>query len=604
MIDSKSTDTIKLSATKGRPLLQWYNKRPLKYIRPLPSEIVETYTVGSPTTCTDPSKNRLYYGDNKEVLATLIASGYRRKVNLIYIDPPFDSGADYVRSVRLRGVKFTQISGEGYSLGEELQYSDIWSNDMYLQFMYERLILLRELLADGGAIFVHCDSSRGYHLRCLLDEVFGPDSFVNEIIWSYRRWPSKVNAFQAMHDTILYYVNEIERRRTFQVDYEPASESYLERFGGNTQRLHESGTRKVPVEEATKGLARRDVWDDISIIPGSADERTGYPTQKPIELSRRIVDTCSNPGDIVLDCFSGSGTTLAAAQELGRNWIGCDINRGAIQTSVKRIVEVMRNQEQATLLQQDFAPSMNFDVFRTNGYGANMSAERFSKVVCDLLGAQQTQGDGFFDGVLGDSLLKVYPIDRALSTTDLEILYEELEIRAGETRTIVLACTDAELAAIDEINKWNRLRKSQASQNKLELLELRGDPKYGGLLRYSAPKVRMRGTKEKGKLNVEILDFVSPMIIQRLATQTSSQDVQIVEWRSMVDCIMIDTEYDGTVFRPRLQDIPETKADLVSGQYSIPAPYGDNIGVKIIDMLGDEVFVSIATANDTVELQA
>src|SRR5690606_1262169 len=119
------------------------------------------------------------------------ANGFRGQVKLIYIDPPFDSGADYVRKVELRGPKGkVKLDGEGYTLGEQIQYTDIWANDNYLQFMYERLLLLKELLADGGAIFLHCDPSKGAYLRLLMDEVFGSKGFVNEIVWSYRRWPS------------------------------------------------------------------------------------------------------------------------------------------------------------------------------------------------------------------------------------------------------------------------------------------------------------------------------------------------------------------------------------------------------------------------------
>src|SRR5690606_745913 len=135
------------------------------------------------------------------------------------------------------------------------QYTDIWANDNYLQFMYERLLLLKELLADGGAIFLHCDPSKGAYLRLLMDEDFGSKGFVNEIVWSYRRWPSDVSEFQSMHDTLFYYTVEGKNKRTFHKQYEGASESYLKRFGGKTQILDvETGTRKITSDEETKGM--------------------------------------------------------------------------------------------------------------------------------------------------------------------------------------------------------------------------------------------------------------------------------------------------------------------------------------------------------------
>ncbi|MGH9895335.1 MAG: DNA methyltransferase, partial [bacterium] len=349
---------VRVTPAKGRPMLVWVGKRPLKTVTAYPAQHVETYsapaegrTAGGdwsdwPTPY--PKGGLLVHGDNKEVLAHLLANGFRGKVKLIYIDPPFDSGADYVRKVSLRGAKGTaKIDGELYTLGEQIQYEDIWANDSYLQFMYERLLLLKELLADGGAIYLHCDSGKVHHLRALLDEVFGSEKFVNEIIWSYRRWPSTGDSFQAMHDNILFYVLEVGNKRTFHKTYEEASESYMKRFGGKTQKLdEESGTRKITSDEETKGMPLRDVWE-ISIVAGFKGERTNYPTQKPEALLARIVDASTNPGDLVLDCFIGSGTTAAVAEKLGRKWICTDLGKFAIHTTRKRLIQVQRESKES-----------------------------------------------------------------------------------------------------------------------------------------------------------------------------------------------------------------------------------------------------------------
>ena len=140
------------------------------------------------------------------MLAHLLANGYRGKVKLIYIDPPFDSGADYVRKVQLRGaIGSVNLEGESYALGEQIQYTDIWANDNYLQFMYERLFLLKELLDVSGSLYLHCDQHKGHHLRCLLDEVFGADHFVNEIAWQRTASHNDPGRYGVIHDVVFFY---------------------------------------------------------------------------------------------------------------------------------------------------------------------------------------------------------------------------------------------------------------------------------------------------------------------------------------------------------------------------------------------------------------
>jgi hypothetical protein len=163
-----------------------------------------------------------------------------------------------------------------------------------------------------------------------MDAVFGGRSFANEVIWSYRRWPSPSNHFQRMHDVILFYAKAPSGPGTFNVEYEPNSPSYVRRFKGKTQMLDPATkSRKITLDEDSRGLARRDVWD-ISIIAGYSKQRLGYPTQKPEALLERIIKVSSNEGDLVLDPFCGCGTAVAVAQKLNRRWIGIDITHLAI----------------------------------------------------------------------------------------------------------------------------------------------------------------------------------------------------------------------------------------------------------------------------------
>ena len=379
---------VKITAAKGRPMLTWVGKRPLRQVKAFPAQQVESFTPAGgvpgepwrdwPTRY--PQGGLLFHGDNKEVLAQLLASGFRGKVKLIYIDPPFDSGADYVRKVSLRGAKGTvKLDGEGYALGEQIQYTDIWANDNYLQFMYERLLLLRELLADGGSIWLHCDWHKSHHLRCLLDEVFGNDNLQNEVIWQ-RTDPHNdaKSRLGWVHDSLYWYKKTDLATYNWQAVVDPLSAAALREY--SLARL-KSGEivpwrdgvagRRLKLDDCTyKGNdpSRRFVWrgavpSDKRVWPyasaqemdaalargelylrnpdvGAArcrisflDEREGqvlqtiwtecgrmkggsdYPTQKPEALLERIVSATSNAGDIVLDCFIGSGTTAVVAQE-------------------------------------------------------------------------------------------------------------------------------------------------------------------------------------------------------------------------------------------------------------------------------------------------
>jgi DNA modification methylase len=498
----------------------------------------------------------------------------------------------------LRGDKgAVRIEGEGYTLGEQIQYTDIWANDEYLQFMYDRLMLLRELLADGGSMFLHCDHARGHQLRCLMDEVFGPNAFVNEIIWSYRRWPSETSSFQNMHDNILFYAKEVGKKRTFHKFYEGASESYLKRFGGKTQVLDpETKTRKITSEEETKGMPLRDVWD-ISVVAGSKAERTSYPTQKPEALIARIIESSTNPGDLVLDCFVGSGTTSAVAQQLGRRWIGADINRGAIQTTSKRIQDILSedlsNRAQGSLTDDEIsAAQLAFTTWRVNDYDLQIQHNEAVELASQHLGVQRSRTDAFFDGTLGKNLTKIVPFTHPLSPVDLESIKNELGARPDEDRSVTVVCLGAELAAKKWIDDWNRLRRGRNAINRIEYIELRSDAKHGGWIKHEPASAKVDIKREDGRVVVDIRDFVSPAIVERLRRQTGVTKPKIDNWRAMVDSVMIDTDYDGKVFDVVLSDVPERKQDFVAGRYEMPASDEATLAVRITDMLGEEVLVT------------
>lgn len=610
---------VTITKAKGRPMLTWVGKKPLARVRAYPAQAIERFDAssGQPAALHGadwsdwpqdlPQGGLLYHGDNKDVLAHLLANGFRGKVKLIYIDPPFDSGADYVRKVQLRGAKGTvKIDGEDYTLGEQVQYSDIWANDNYLQFMYERLLMLRELLDEGGSIAVHCDFSKGHYLRLILDEVFGEKNFVNDITWYYENKPQFGFMKHLPHDHDLIFV-------------------YAKNYGD-----HCLNHQQVPVKEVQqqavvawdpvlkKRIAKRDedgniiyetrnekymgsVWT-IPLVHPIAKERTGYPTQKPEPLLERILKVFSNHGDLVLDCFMGSGTSLAVSQHLGRRWIGCDINKGAIQTTAKRIQELMRTQaanatmpQQSDLVEGSATPQgpsqLSFATYRVNDYDLQIQHNEAVELACQHLGVARTRTDAFFDGTQGGRLVKIVPFNHPLTPLDLEAVRDELKTRPSEERDVMVVCLGWQLDARAWVDAYNRNRPV----NKLHVVELRTDRKLGGIIKHEPLAVQASARREGDQLVVEVQDVVSPTIMQRLNLEQGVFRAQITDWRAVVDCILIDPAYNGQVFHVALADVPERKQDLVAGRYELPAPpAGSTVAVKIIDMLGEELVVTLS----------
>ena len=299
--------------------------------------------------------NKLIWGDNKLIISSLKNGPLREEIEkqggikLIYIDPPFDVGADFSMKIEV-GENNEEFTKEANIL-EELAYRDTWGKgaDSYLAMIYERLILMRDLLAEDGSIYVHCDWRVNRYIRSALDEIFGPENFRNEVIWHYGAKASQGSKwFQRKHDTIFVY------DRSEKAIFNPILVPYDETSGSQYRYLDEEGNRyritnrKRPggAIEACRvyqkeGVKSTDVWD-IPIVGTTGSERIGYPTQKPESLLERIIKASSNEGDLVADFFCGSGTTLAVAEKLGRKWIGSDLGKFAIHTTRKRLIDVQR----------------------------------------------------------------------------------------------------------------------------------------------------------------------------------------------------------------------------------------------------------------------
>ena len=242
-----------------------------------------------------PQFNKVLCGDNFEIMRSMDAGS----VDLIYLDPPFNSGADW---------------------GE---FDDRWEWDDYLDFMRARLTQCHRLLADTGSIYLHCDPTMSHYLKLVMDAIWGRSNFRNEIVWSYSGGGVPRKAFARKHDIILFYAQSAATG--FNIQRRPYAES--------CSNSHSDGT----LIDKERGAHMTAVWGDLAPVNTQAKERTGYPTQKPLKLLERIIAASSNPGDTVFDPFCGCATTLVAAERLGRSWIGCDVSPLAAELVNHRI---------------------------------------------------------------------------------------------------------------------------------------------------------------------------------------------------------------------------------------------------------------------------
>lgn len=594
---------VKISEAKGRPMLHWVGKQPLDYVKVFPAQKVEEF---NPLNEQNKAQGLLFHGDNKDVLGWLLANGYRGQIDLIYIDPPFDSGADYVRKVELRGVKGEGFSGEAHSLGEQIQYTDIWANDMYLQFMYERLLILKELLSSEGNIFVHLDYRQDSYIRVIMDEIFSKENFRNEIIWCYTGPSRKTKDFPDKHDLILRYSKSEKYYSHLEAVRIPYSDSFLERreytegiggiYGGETEVEPKSNN------DYQKGKVPEDWWSDIpSGGQISSSELVGFPTQKPEKLLRRIIKCSSAKDDLILDCFVGSGTTAVVAQKLGRRWIAADINKGAIQITSKRLQSVIQAQIEVHNLQQKeelngskkqarIEPSsLSFSLHRINDYDLQIQHNEAANLAVEHIGIEETKSDPFFDGTLGNRLVKIIPFNHPLTRLDLQTIKDEIETR-DDQRDIVVVALGKEI----RVDPWLEVYNDHRPINRISVIELRTDEKYGKFIEHRPAQAKVNIQRIEDKIIVDIEDFISPTIVERLEMDTPLFKAKIPDWRAMVDCVMINLDYDGEVFNIDLSDVPEKKDDLVVGHYELPAPKSETtVAVKIIDMLGEEVLITL-----------
>ena len=613
---------------KGFPELRWTGKRPYRSTQYYPAQLRERYGEEK-----DGWINKIFWGDNLQVMSHMLKE-YRGKIDLIYIDPPFDSKADYKKKIEIKGVGKAETDSTSF---EEKQYGDIWTNDEYLQFMYERIILLRELMSSSGNIFVHCDWHKSSYLRIICDEVFGNNNFVNEIIWKRKGGSSNPSKqLDVATDTILWY------RKTelaiFNAQFSkdsPETQQYIEeRFNNvdeNGRRFMKSPIvspnyrenliyeykgytppangwsisrelmekwdadgklyfpergnriyRKIFLDEYP-GQPVSNIWTDIFVINPMALERLDYPTQKPEALLERIIKMASNEDSLVFDCFMGSGTTQAVAMKLGRRFIGADINLGAIQTTTKRLINVADELNGQLQHEERYT---GFEVYNVNNYDFFRNPIEAKNLVIEAPEIQPFVQGNVWDGELDGRMVKIMPVNRIATKADLEELKANLPYKIYEKRKEENPRQPVELITIVCMGHEPDLKASleqSLSEYKVDvqIVDILRDKSELQLKREAEAEVVHEGNK------LVIRSFYPMNLMQKLSLQKE----YVKDWKQLVESIMIDWNYDGVVMQPTVTDVPDKK-EFVAGLYDIPDDAG-TIKVKITDLLSESLEVEV-----------
>jgi len=603
-------------------------------------------------------RNRLIWGDKKYVLPSLLPE-LAGKVNLIYIDPPFDTGADFSFTATIPDNPETEEDEtttftKQPSVMEQKAYRDTWGRglDSYCQWFYETALLLHELLHENGSLYVHRDYYVSYYVKAILDEVFGEEHFVNEVVW--KRQSAKGDVAQGathmgrIHESIFLYTKS--ENYPWNIQYTPYDQSYIDAFYRHTDsdgrryrlsditapggakaskgnphyeflgvtrywrfskekiqemykqgRIVQTSPGTVPAQkrylDEMPGTPLQDLWLDIKPIQSQSVEALGYDTQKPEALLERIVKLSSNDGDLVMDCFVGSGTTAAVAEKLGRRWVACDLGRFSIHTARKRlltiekvkpfVVQNLGKYERQVWQAAEFASPENL----------REREARYRKFILDLYHATPITGYSWLHGTRSGRMVHVGAVDAPVTLADVKAIASEVWKAVGKGK-------DAPETAGVDILGWefafelNELGKQVAAEARVdvtfkkiprEVLEKKaveqGDIKFFELAALSV------NAKQKGRdVILKLTDFVVP-------PDDVPEEVQkaITHWSQWIDYWAVDWDYKADTFHNQWQSYRTRKEpDLqkeIAHTYETPREY--TIVVKVIDILGNDTTKTI-----------
>lgn len=564
--------------------------------------------------------NRLVYGDNLLTMQALLAGdpqtglpSLRGKVDLIYIDPPFDSKADYRTPITLPNTSFSQKP----TVIEQFAYADTWEEGTisYLKMIYPRLVLMKELLSEKGSIYVHIDWHIGAYMKIILDDIFGKNRFLNEIMWCYTIGGKGSSFYGRKHDTILLYskspnytFNGKDKNVIVQRKLNTHMRTKIDDDGREYQEKTDKKSGKIYRYYVDEGKVPEDYWIDIEQLNREDAERVGYATQKPSKLLTRIIAASSNEGDLVCDFFGGSGTTAAVAERLGRRWITCDIGKPASLVMRKRFID----QEVNPFLYQSIGD------YQKEAFHNNKKLRRvgdLSQVVLGLFGAlpfsPEQVSDRNFGYVKGTRNLVMVDSPNRLTTaaTVRRAVEAKASLLGGDwDKVIVLGWNFAfDISQAIEKYKNSNVEVLVIPPDLLDKLSKKGFKKLiaDKTVRFSSLQYLMVNPVEvtvngngEDELDISLNNYVllSPDNIPLDDKDKENlQKVMEQDPLSLIEYWSIDPDYDGDTFRSTWQDYRENvdnDSDPLHCVYStrIAMPHKDErkVCVKAVDVFGFE----------------
>jgi Adenine specific DNA methylase Mod len=599
-------------------------------------------------------RNRLIWGDKKYVLPSLLPE-FAGQVNLIYIDPPFDTGADFSFTATVPDHPDTPeddsfVFTKAPSIIEQKAYRDTWGQglDSYLQWFYETILLLRELLAQDGSIYVHIGPNVAHYARAILDEVFGSERLFADIAW--KRTTQHGNASRKpgyIHDRILVYTKSenykyheyfhahdpkyietffkyVDERGRYRIadlsnpdfrpnlmyeykGYKPPRKGWavsIERM----KQMDSEGRLVFPKDpqgriqrkqylEALPGIPLIDLWTDIGPIGAQSNERTGYATQKPAALLQRIIEISSDKGDFVLDCFCGSGTTVVVAEKLKRRWIACDLGRFAIHTTRKRLLSIpgvrpfvvqnLGKYERQAWQTAEFSSPENL----------REREARYRSFILELYHAELITGHSWLNGAKNGRMVHVGAVDAPVTLADVKAIAAEVWRAVGSGK-------DAPRTAGVDILGWefafelNELARQVAAEARVdvafkkiprEVLEKKA-VEQGEIQFFELGALSTDVTTKGRNVTLPLTDFVVPM-----DDIPADARKAVRHWSQLVDYWAVDWDYQDDTFHNEWQGYRTRKdrALQLEAEHTYEKPGKYTVVVKVIDLLGNDTTTTL-----------
>ncbi len=603
-----------ITPAKGQALLNFQGRRLPEKITLFETELVEEVRAsknGQQKIDTDePGRNKdfrnlLVHGDVLSTCAYLKSKNI--KVDLVYIDPPFASGANYAKKIYLRNGNKTEFENTN-AIGEEVMYGDIWQKEDYLNWLYERLLAIKEVMSETASIYVHLDWHIGHYAKILLDETFGEENFVNEIVWAYTGPTNQKNNFPRKHDMIFLYSkndNYIFNADDVRVSFKKSTKS------GGKSALTGRKEDTLLEELDKRGKVPEDWWVDIADLGKVHNEDVGYSTQKPIKLLERIIKASSNKNMIVADFFGGSGVTAKVAHDLGRKFITGDVGINAIQTMRDRLVKA----------KADFDVLKVKDGVQLFRNPAQTQAKIFN-LIDGFVSNTELELNTFWDGGIQSRKgtyvpVKFIGLDKKLTKEQVDFIIqqiialedneqEEVQIDTEEWTNKIPACKIIyAYKDIDIDQKYvnKAVKEAKKTNIKVELLSLDDllEEKADLLMGEDTAMIEM--TKENDKYKVEIKQYFSPYIKNKLddfnlkrkeTAFKKQQDYNPIELskngHEMIESVQFDTTLKNGIWTSNLN--LEDKATLktkIKGTYFLKT---SKFEIKMRNIAGDELILS------------